>query len=102
ETVAVLAEMHREGVKIKPRDLRPALPETAQNLILETLSFVATNRPKDARTFAEGLESSLNEANQVAVRQPDANKFENETVRKRGLPKNERFTRRLLAGGAAL
>src|SRR6185503_16195265 len=61
ETVALLAEMHREGVKIKPKDLRPALPESAQDLILEALSFEASDRPVDARRFADALAESMNE-----------------------------------------
>lgn len=93
ETVARLAEMHREGVKIKPKDLRPALPERAQSLILQALSFAASDRPTDARRFAEALE--------VAVKQLDEAKFEKETSHKRESAKNERFGRKLLVAGVA-
>jgi len=93
ETVARLAEMHREGVKIKPKDLRPALPERAQGLILQALSFAASDRPTDARKFAEALE--------VAVNRPEAPKFEKEDSRKLESVKNGRFSRKLLAGGIA-
>jgi len=93
ETVARLAEMHRQGVKIKPKDLRPALPERAQGLILQALSFAASDRPTDALRFAEALE--------VAVKQPDALKFEKENSRKGEPAKTERFSRKLLVGGLA-
>ena len=90
ETVAVLAEMHRVGVKIKPKDLRPALPERAQGLILQALSFAASDRPTDARRFTEALE--------VAVKQDVAEK---ETSRKTEPASSERFSRKLLAGSVA-
>lgn len=93
ETVAVLAEMHRVGVKIKPRDLRPALPERAQGLILQALSFAASDRPTDARKFAESLE--------VAIKQPEVGNDEKENSRKQESAKNERFSRKLVVGGVA-
>ena len=93
ETVAVLAEMHREGVKIKPKDLRPNLPERAQGLILQALSFAPGDRPTDASRFAEAVE--------IALKQPEAAQFEKENSRKREPAKNERFSRKLLAGGVA-
>ncbi len=90
EALAMLAEMHREGVKIKPKDLRPALPERAQSLILQALSFAASARPTDARGFAEAFEA--------AVKQPEVEK---ETSPKREPAKNARFSRKLLVSGAA-
>lgn len=86
ETVALLAEMHREGVKIKPKDLRPNLPERAQGLILQALSLSPADRPNDARRFAESLE--------VAIKQPDVPKLE--SARNREPVKTERFSRKLL------
>ena len=99
ESVAVLAEMHREGVKVKPKDLRPALPESAQDLILEALSFVASDRPVDARRFGEELEESLNKVHAVTVKQPEATK--KQTLSTRESPKTERVSRKVLVGGAA-
>jgi len=93
ETVARLAEMHREGVKIKPKDLRPALPERAQGLILQALSFAASDRPTDARKFAEALEAAL--------KQVDEAKIEKEKSHKREPAKNERLSRKLVVGGVA-
>jgi len=93
ETIAVLGEMHREGVKVKPKDLRPNLPERAQGLILQALSYAPGDRPTDARKFAEALEA--------AVKQTDAAKMEKENAHKRELAKNERFNSKLAVGGVA-
>jgi eukaryotic-like serine/threonine-protein kinase len=93
ETVARLAEMHRQGVKIKPKDLRPALPERAQGLILQALSFAASDRPTDPRKFAEALEAAL--------KQVDEPKIEKENAHKRAPAKNERLNRKLIVGGVA-
>jgi len=93
ETVARLAEMHREGVKIKPNDLRPALPERAQTLILQALSFKASDRPTDVCKFAESLGAAL--------KQPDASTFEKENSPRRESAKNERFNSKLAVGGVA-
>jgi serine/threonine protein kinase/tetratricopeptide (TPR) repeat protein len=68
ETVGQLAEMQREGVKVKPKDLRPALPEDTQNLILKALSFDPADRFQDARNFADVLSESLIGDREVQVR----------------------------------
>lgn len=47
--------LQREGVKAGPRDLRPAIPEEAESLILQALSFEPSDRPKDARIFGTTL-----------------------------------------------
>jgi serine/threonine protein kinase len=59
ETVGQLGELQREGVRIKPKDLRPALPESAQNVILRALSFAATDRYQNARDFGDLLSKAL-------------------------------------------
>ncbi len=92
ETIARLAEMHRDGVKVKPKDLRPNLPERAQGLILQALSFAASDRPTDARRFAEALEAAL--------KQPDAGKIENAS-HKPEPAHNQRFNSKVLVGGVA-
>src|SRR4029078_4817800 len=77
----------------KQNDWRPALPERAQGLILQALSFAASDRPTDALRFAEALE--------VALKHSDALKFEKENSRKGEPAKTERFSRKLLVGGLA-
>lgn len=95
ETVALLGEMHREGVKIKPKDLRPALPEHAQDLILKTLSFATSNRPIDARKFAEELEESMTDGHHLPARQVDTAGFKKETVNTTESPTTKTFSRKL-------
>lgn len=95
ETVALLGEMHRDGVKIKPKDLRPALPERAQDLILKTLSFSTSDRPIDARKFAEALEESMTDGHQLAARQVDTAGFKKETVNTTESPTTKSSIRKL-------
>ncbi|MFL6332185.1 MAG: AAA-like domain-containing protein [Pyrinomonadaceae bacterium] len=54
-----LMELQRQGVKVKPRELRPDLPERAQALILKALSFEQAERPARARTFGDELARAL-------------------------------------------
>lgn len=57
--VVQLMLMQREGVRIKPKDLRPSLSPVAQEIILKALSFDANDRYKSAREFGNLLAESL-------------------------------------------
>ena len=59
ETPFQLLEMQREGVRVKPSDLRPSLPSAADALILQALSFEQGERPQSAKDFGEGLAHAL-------------------------------------------
>jgi len=102
ETVAILAEMQREGVKITPKALRPALPDRAQDLILKTLSFATTDRPIDAHKFAAELEASLNEPDQLAVKESDTARFEKNPANKRASPATQIASWKLRIAGIVL
>jgi DNA-binding winged helix-turn-helix (wHTH) protein len=52
-------ESIRAGVRINPRDLRPAIPDPAQELILKALSYDPACRPQRARDFGEMLAEAL-------------------------------------------
>jgi serine/threonine protein kinase len=54
-----LLELQREGVRVKPRELRPDLPERAQALVLQALSFEQAARPARARAFGDELSRAL-------------------------------------------
>jgi serine/threonine protein kinase len=54
-----LLEMQRAGVRIRPTDLRPGLPQQAEAIILKALSFEAGKRPQRARDFGDELASAL-------------------------------------------
>lgn len=60
ETPFQMLEMQRAGIKIRPRDLRPALPEAAQDVILKALRFNARERYQKAIDFAEEFRKALN------------------------------------------
>src|SRR6185503_11340600 len=64
--VQQLAQLQQQEKIIPPRDLRPSLPEPAQSLILQALSFDPENRPQDARAFGDDLAQALTGALDVA------------------------------------
>jgi serine/threonine protein kinase len=54
-----LLEMQRDGVRVKPADLRPSLPKPAQAVILKALSFEQQERHARARDLGEELSRAL-------------------------------------------
>jgi eukaryotic-like serine/threonine-protein kinase len=59
ETGFELLEMQRQGVRVSPSDLRPALPVQANDIILRALNFEAAARFQTAREFADALARAL-------------------------------------------
>lgn len=59
ETVAQLSQMQREGVRVKPSDLRPRLSKEGQAIILRALSFDPRDRYENASEFAVALANAL-------------------------------------------
>lgn len=59
ESAYQLLEMQRSGVRIKPVDLRPGLPQQAESIILKALSFDPKDRYQRARDFGDLLSSAL-------------------------------------------
>lgn len=59
ETGFQLLEMQRAGVRVRPKDLRPAIPEQAQEVILKALSFAPVDRYQDAAEFGDALSNAL-------------------------------------------
>lgn len=59
QTIANLADMQREGVRVKPADLRPSLPAEAQTMILGALAFDAKDRYENAAEFGDALAQAL-------------------------------------------
>ena len=54
-----LLEMHRNGVRVKPVDLRTSLPAQAQAIILRALSFEPGARYQSAGEFGDSLARAL-------------------------------------------
>jgi serine/threonine protein kinase len=67
DTVAHLAEMQREGVRVNPSDLRPRLPYEAQAIILSGLAFDPNERQESARDFGDKLARALMEERTLAA-----------------------------------
>lgn len=59
ESMFQLLEMQRAGVRVKPMDLRPGLPQAAQDAILKALSFEPEARQQKAREFGDELSWAL-------------------------------------------
>jgi serine/threonine protein kinase len=59
ETGFELLEMQRQGVRVSPGDLRPALSPLANDLILRALNFEPTARFQTARDFGDALGRAL-------------------------------------------
>jgi serine/threonine protein kinase len=54
-----LSQWQEEGVKVKPQDLRPEIPEAAQEVLLRALTFKTSARYEKAREFTEALAQAL-------------------------------------------
>lgn len=59
ESMFQLLELQKEGIKVKPKDLRPALPESAQDVILKALEYEPRNRYQSAREFGEEFSRAI-------------------------------------------
>ncbi|MBL8152377.1 MAG: protein kinase, partial [Blastocatellia bacterium] len=57
--VVALYFLQKEGIKIKPKELRPNLPAAAQNIILKALAFKAEERFQTAEEFGKLLAAAL-------------------------------------------
>lgn len=54
-----LLEMQRAGVRVKPADLRPSLPQSAQDIVLRALAFDPSQRYQRADQFGDDLATAL-------------------------------------------
>jgi serine/threonine protein kinase len=68
ETIFQLLDMQRGGVRVKPHDLRPALPKAAQNVILRALAYDPAARYQSAADFAEDFALAMR--NDPVLRRP--------------------------------
>ncbi len=59
ESIALLPELQRAGIKVPPRDLRPGLPLAAQEAIVKALSYHPADRYQRARDFGDALAQAL-------------------------------------------
>jgi tRNA A-37 threonylcarbamoyl transferase component Bud32 len=75
DTIGHLAEMQRQGVRAKPADLRPRLPDEAQAIILNGLAFAPEARLVDAREFGNKLSRALVNVEVVVRAEAAANSF---------------------------
>jgi serine/threonine protein kinase len=60
ETGYQLLKMQQDGVRVKPKDLRPALPEGADAVILKALAFEPQGRYQIAAEFGEDFAKAVN------------------------------------------
>ncbi|HEX7332798.1 MAG TPA: serine/threonine-protein kinase [Pyrinomonadaceae bacterium] len=69
ESIAHLSDLQRQGIRVKPGDLRPRLPEEAERMILKALSYESEDRYKNAQEFGDALASALLNEDET-VKQP--------------------------------
>lgn len=70
ETGFELLEMQRQGVRISPSDLRPAVSTDANEIILRALSFEPSQRFQTAREFGDELARALTDDLTLDQRSP--------------------------------
>lgn len=58
-TMVEMFLLQEKGVKKLPRSIRPEIPDAAQRLILQALSFDPKSRPQNIRLFGRNLADSL-------------------------------------------
>jgi serine/threonine-protein kinase len=84
ENLFQLFEAHKTGVKELPKNLRPDLPEPAQNVILRALNPDPNQRYKRARDFSQDLRTALlNPAQFAPTQQFSDQKNTTGTIRKK-------------------
>lgn len=76
-----LMEMQRAGVRVMPKDLRPSLPERAQEVILRALEYDRANRYVRADEFGADLADALSEEDSDALVESYINKTRGESAR---------------------
>jgi len=59
DTIGHLSEMQRQGVRAKPTDLRPRLPEEAEKAVVKALAFEPQARYQNAGDFGDALAHAL-------------------------------------------
>jgi tRNA A-37 threonylcarbamoyl transferase component Bud32 len=62
-----LAALQREGVRVRPSALRPAVPVSAERLILRSLEYEPSKRPTDARAFGAQVHDALLDSDATRV-----------------------------------
>jgi len=75
-----LLRLQRSGVRVKPTDLRPALPKAVNDVILKALSFDPKNRYQSAREFGEKLAAALLAENSAELNEQTTDTPDNQNV----------------------
>jgi hypothetical protein len=81
DSIFELLEMHREGVRVNPQDLRPSLPDAADKAIMRSLSFDPCLRHRRSRDFGNDLAIAL--ASEVGFHAVTTKKYKHEVNRSR-------------------
>lgn len=69
EAVFELLEMQRAGVLVRPKDLRPRLPEEAQAIILTALAFEPGDRHPRVRDMCDDLAGALIDVDRIRAKE---------------------------------
>jgi serine/threonine protein kinase len=77
-----LLEMQRNGVRAMPKDLRPSLPERAQEIVLKALDYQPAARYQRADEFGRELATALTDQDAEAL----SERYINRTINRLGSP----------------
>lgn len=59
KSTAEMYKLERDGVAVRPSELRPDLPRMAESILMSALEFDPEKRPQNARTFGRYLATEL-------------------------------------------
>jgi serine/threonine protein kinase len=59
KNIAEMYQLEKEGVKVRPGELRPDLPRMAESILMAALDFDPAKRPQNARMFGKLLAAEL-------------------------------------------
>ena len=80
DTTVEMYLLQMQGIKIRPREIRPEIPESAEMLILQALAFDPMERHKDVRVFGQTLANVLRQAGAINQDKININKYEDKDL----------------------
>jgi eukaryotic-like serine/threonine-protein kinase len=91
-----------EELRVLPKDLRPELPEAAQEVILQAMSVKPGERPQRARDFGDALAAALVSGNLEPLRWDHLDGRRSSSSFRRAMQARKRRRRRWMVAAAAL
>ena len=84
-------ELQKAGVEIRPKQLRPDLPQKADDLIIQALEFDASTRPITAESFGNSLYEAIKFAMEPVAPIPTSTPTEEITIEPKLLSRSRNY-----------